>query len=113
MNKEALKSILSTGYNSADWRKVLTNVFGVRELHRNPATIPLPNNDMAEAAWELGSFTTSDDRIVGLYQVDLRECVRIAQNRVGVRSLLRSIYKYDVDAALVVFVQGEKWRFSL
>src|SRR5262249_40796570 len=50
--------------------------------------------------------------VVGLYQVDLTDKPRIWQNRVGLRSLLRSVYKHDVDAALVVFVQGDKWRLS-
>jgi hypothetical protein len=27
--------------------------------------------------------------------------------------LLRNVYKYDVDGALIVFVQDEKWRLSL
>lgn len=113
MNKDSLKSILSTGYDPNDWKKVLTEIFGVREFQRSPVSIPLPNNDLAEAAWELGSYTTSDDRVVGLYQVDLTDKPRIWQNRVGLRSLLKNVYKHDVDAALVVFVQNEKWRLSL
>lgn len=113
MDKETLKSILSTGYQSTAWQRVLTEVFGATNLHRAPVPITLPANDIAARSVELGSFATSDGRIVGLYQVELKENVRIGQNRVGLRSLLRNIYKYDVDAALVVFVQNDKWRLSL
>ncbi len=113
MDKKQLQSILSTGYQPAFWRQVLTDVFGVTRLNQQPQPIILPANDLAEAAFELGSFETTDERLVGLYRIDLKPNVRIGQNRVGLRSLLRNIYKYDVDAALVVFVQDDKWRLSL
>lgn len=113
MNKERLRSTLSTEYTADQWREVLREVFGARSLQQRSKSVSLPANNLADAALELGSFETSDDRLVGLYQVDLKKNVRIGQNRVGVRSLLRSVYKYDVDAALVVFVQNDKWRLSL
>lgn len=113
MNKEKLRSILSDKYDLASWRQVLTEVFGATGLFQQPKPISLPANDLAESSFELGSFKTSDDRLVGLYQVDLNASVRISQNRVGLRRLLRNIYKYDVDAALVVFVLNDKWRLSL
>ncbi len=113
MNKEQLKQILSTGYNAAAWQTVLTDIFGVRTVHKNPIKLPVTNDKLADAAWELGSFETADNRIVGVYQVDLTDKPRIWQNRVGLRSLLRNVYTNDVDAALVVFVQKAKWRLSL
>jgi type I restriction-modification system DNA methylase subunit len=113
MEKENLRRILSETYQPAFWRTVLTDVFGARDLLQQPRKIALPANELASAAVELGSFETSDERLVGLYQIDLKDNVRIGQNRVGLRSLLRNIYKYDVDAALVVFVQNDKWRLSL
>jgi type I restriction-modification system DNA methylase subunit len=113
MDKNQLQSILSNDYQPTFWRQVLTEVFGVKRLNQQPQRILLPVNNLAKMAFELGSFETSDNRLVGLYQVDLNDNVRIGQNRVGLRSLLRNIYKYDVDAALVVFVQNDKWRLSL
>lgn len=113
MNKEPLRSILSDKYDLDSWRQVLTEVFGATGLFQHPKPITLPANEIAEGSSELGSFETSDGRLVGLYQVDLKASVRIGQNRVGLRKLLRNIYKYDVDAALVVFVQNDKWRLSL
>ncbi len=113
MDKQQLKAILSTNYQPAFWREVLTEIFGATNLFQQPLPVALPVNEFAESSFELGSFKTSDGRLVGLYQIDLKPNVRIGQNRVGLRSLLRSIYEYDVDAALVVFVQDEKWRLSL
>lgn len=113
MNQESLKQILSNRYDRASWQLVLTEVFGARELHQEPRPIPLPKNEIAASAVELGSLETEDGRLLGLYQVDLTDKPRIWQNRVGLRQLLRSVYSGDVDAALVVFVQNEKWRLSL
>ena len=113
MTKESLQQILSTAYNHTKWGRVLTEFFGVRDVHRIPVPVSLPKNEIADAAWEIGSFATTDDRIVGLYQVDLNRQPRIWQNRVGLRSLLRDVYRHDVDAVLVVFVRNDKWRLSL
>jgi adenine-specific DNA-methyltransferase len=113
MNKERLRSILSTEYNADEWREVLRDIFGARMMLQQAKAVALPANNLANRAFELGSFQTSDGRLVGLYQVDLKDNVRIGQNRVGLRTLLRNIYKYDVDAALVAFVQNDKWRLSL
>ncbi|WP_413512471.1 Eco57I restriction-modification methylase domain-containing protein [Myroides odoratus] len=72
----------------------------------------MPNNERATEAFELGSFTTSDDRIIGLYRINVKSNVWLERNKVSLRELLRNVYKYDVDGAIVVFVQNEKWRLS-
>ncbi|MBX3295014.1 MAG: hypothetical protein KF762_04830 [Acidobacteria bacterium] len=119
MTKEQLKEILSTPYDQNAWQGVLREVFGVENLLRVPNSISdrftAADRELARQALELGSFETSDGRLVGLYQVDLTDKPRIWQNRVGLRQLLRSVYKYDVDAALVVFIPPDspKWRLSL
>lgn len=113
MNAQKIHDILSTSFDPVSWNQVLREVFGARVLHQTPQPIKLPANDLAEKAVELGHLNTSDDRIVGLYQVDLTDKPQIWRNRVGLRSLLKNVYTHDVDAALVVFVQGDKWRLSL
>lgn len=112
MNQETLKQLLANKYDRSSWQSILTNIFGVRELHQKPRTIPLPKNDIAASTVELGSLETIDSRIVGIYEVELTDKPRIWQNRVGLRQLLRNVY-HDVDAAIVVFVQADKWRLSL
>ena len=112
MDKRRLQEIHSTEYQTASWRETLTEDFGARNLNRQPQPVSLPANKLAKSASELGFFNTTDDRIIGLYQVELKPDVKIERNKVGLRELLRNIYKYDVDGALVVFVQGDKWRLS-
>ena len=112
MNKQQLEQIFSTRFDSDSWRKVLTEVFAITTILQEPKRIALNSNKIADSAFELGSFETADNRLIGVYRVNLNDNPKIERNKVGLRSLLRSIYKYDVDGALVVFVQGDKWRFS-
>src|SRR5690606_8847855 len=112
MDKKRLQSILSKPFVLADWQNLLAEVFGVKNFLQKPAEITLPSNKKAEAAFELGSFNTSDDRIIGLYLVKVKPEVWLERNKVGLRELLRSVYKYEVDGALIVFEQQDKWRLS-
>lgn len=112
MDKKTLQSILSKPFVLADWQHLLTEVFGVRNFLQKPAVIPLASNKKAESAFELGSFNTVDDRIIGLYLVKVKPEVWLERNKVGLRELLRSVYQYDVDGALIVFEQADKWRLS-
>ena len=112
MEKAQLHKIFSNSFNNSDWLNVLQNVFGAKQLFSQPKEILLPSNDKAKAAFELGSFTTTDDRIIGLYRIELNPDVWLERNKVGLRELLRNIYKYDVDGAIIVFNQDKKWRLS-
>lgn len=112
MDRATLHKIFEKAYNHQDWIEVLQSVFGARQLYTQPKPILLPNNERATEAFELGSFTTSDDRIIGLYRINVKSDVWLERNKVSLRELLRNVYKYDVDGAIVVFVQDEKWRLS-
>lgn len=112
MDKKNLQNILSIPFALPNWREVLVSVFGAKRLHQNPIPIEINRKGKAEAAFELGSFNTSDDRIIGLYLVKIKPEVWLERNKVGLREMLRSVYKHDVDGALIVFEQREKWRLS-
>lgn len=112
MDKKNLQNILDNPFTISNWRDVLVSVFGVKRLHQNPIPIDINKKEKAEAAFELGSFNTSDDRIIGLYLVKVKPEVWLERNKVGLREMLRSVYKHDVDGALIVFEQKDKWRLS-
>lgn len=112
MDKRQLQDILSQPFQTEQWTSVLKNVFGARNILQKPLPINLNANNKADSAFELGSFNTSDDRIIGLYLVKVKPEVWLERNKVGLRELLRSVYKYEVDGALIVFEQQDKWRLS-
>src|SRR5579859_4696751 len=109
MEKKVLTNILSKPFSLLEWQKLLVEIFGVKNFLQNPANLLLPSNNKAESAFELGSFNTADDRIIGLYLVKVKHDVWLERNKVGLRQLLRSVYKHDVDGALIVFEQADKW----
>ena len=112
MDKNQLRKIFESPFITENWYKVMKDVFRVKVIHQQPVQLLLPSNDLALNAYELGHSTTTDDRVIGFYQVNLSSKPWIEMNRVGLRSLLRNVYKNDVDGALIVFVQDQKWRFS-
>lgn len=113
MDKKTLQTeVLEKRYSPEKWVEILKIYFGAKKFHQLPQAIVLPNNDLAESATELGNFYTTDERLIGIYEVKLTDKAWINKNRVGLRNLLRQVYRYDVDAALIVFIQDDKWRFS-
>ena len=114
MTKQDLQTILSSPYNQTTWQQVLIEVFGVKRIALQATAVQLSNNDLAANAYEIANFTTTDERIVGIFEVHLLPKVKIEANKVSIKRILENIYKYDVDAALIVFVDSEKkhWRFS-
>lgn len=113
MDKTTLHKIFNQAFDDSSWNEVLKSVFGAKlGIWAQPKPILLKSNDKANAAFELGSFTTTDDRIIGLYKIEVKPEVWLERNKVGLRELLRDVYKYDVDGAIIVFVQQDKWRLS-
>lgn len=112
MDKTKLKEILSTPYTLESWQEVLMAVFGVRNLKASPTAITGYESDKIKSVFELGSFKTYDERLIGLFQVNVAPDIWLDKNKVQLRNSLKSIYKYDVDGAIIVFVQEDKWRLS-
>ena len=113
MDKKTLQnSILEKEYQPEKWLDVLKDYFGAKKFHQKPQPVSLPSNEIAHSAVELGSFYTTDERIVGIYEVKLTDKALIERNRVGLRNLFKSVIRYDLDAALIVYIQEKKWRFS-
>ena len=117
MDITTLCKIFSKTFEDASWLEVLKSVFGAKlGLRSQPlditSNLKTKDLDTANAAFELGSFTTTDDRIIGLYKIEVKPEVWLGRNKVSLRELLRNIYKNDVDGAIIVFVQQDKWRLS-
>ena len=113
MDKKTLQnSILEKSYQPEKWLDVMKDYFGAKKFHNKPISLSLPSNEISHSAVELGSFYTADERIVGIFEVKLTDKALIERNRVGLRNLFKSVIRYDLDAALIVYIQDSKWRFS-
>lgn len=114
MTAEQLKPVFEREYDRSAWQHILRENFNVSTLLDKPADITsrISSNPYDAKAWELGNFSTTDGHLVGIYEVAVADKVQIHRNRKGLRNLLAQVYNTDVEAALLVFVQGNKWRFS-
>lgn len=108
--RSELKSLFQSKYNSKEWRRMLIDFFGAREICESPRELTSEHNDKVEGR-ELGKLSLPGFEI-GLYEFEIKKNCRIAFNRVGLRSLVKSYTNYKVDAALVVYYQGNQWRLS-
>lgn len=104
--------LLQKPYKRAEWMDVLRSRLGNVDIYIRPAPVQLAKNKWNAKGFVLGRFITEDGFEVGIYEVTIGNDVRLEKNRVGLRQLLKSVYENDVDAALVVFDQGQRWRFS-
>jgi hypothetical protein len=109
-----LKEVFEKKYYRPDWYKVLRENFHVTTLREKPIDISnrIKDNDYNAKAWELGHFNTAKGHLIGIYELEVAENVQLHRNRKSLRNLLSQVYSTDVEAALLVFVQGNKWRFS-
>lgn len=112
MTAEQLKYIFENTYNQQQWITVLREIFGIKTVHIKPQAVDTSINKWDAKGFELGNFETLEGLLVGVYEVQISETVKLERNKVGLRNLLKPIYDTDVDAALIVFNQGSKWRFS-
>lgn len=111
-----LRQILSSPYRQEDWISFLKELFahnsGTGVILQKPQRIELSKSEKVKEAYELGNYETTEGRLIGIYQVNISEDMLLYRNKVGLRQLMKNIYKYNVDGVLVVFVQENKWRLS-
>lgn len=108
-----LKSIFEQEYNRNQWVRVLREIFAVSNLFASPKYLNIEDDKLGAKVYELGHFETKEGKLVGIYEVPItNKSVKLERNKVGLRNLLKKVYREDVDAAFIVFNQGQKWRFS-
>lgn len=107
-----LKAQFEKEYDRAEWSKILREIFNATLLAK-PKNLDLKRNEWGATGFELGSFETLEGRQVGIFEIDVPHKAKLQHNRKGLRDLLKNeVYRDQVDAALLVFKQDKKWRFS-
>lgn len=119
--KDKIEEILKSLYNREHWKNMLTGMFENDNVLINwetkPFEIPLGSKTAAYRSknlYRLGSIKLADDKLINIYEAEVQN-THIAQNRVGLRSLVRSeIIPGFNDAAIAVFHSSEQteWRFT-
>ena len=105
---EQLRSLFQHKFNLHDWTQFLINYLGAQTIRQVPEQLELDSSE--GQGFYLGQKSTTDNYEIGLFYVQTNTSV--VKRRVGLRQIVKPYLRYLVDAALVVFDDGNNWRLS-
>ena len=111
MTVTEIRQILESPYDRSIWKNFLQTQFTNNKLNAEDRKISLSDNPISKECISLGFYEIDDYTKIGIFEIELSPKVNLARNRVQLRNLLKDITK-QMAGAMVVFVQGEQWRFS-
>lgn len=111
MTVTEIRQILESPYDRSIWKNFLQTQFTNNKLNAEDRKISLSDNTISTECISLGFYEIDDYTKIGIFEIELSPKVNLARNRVQLRNLLKDITK-QMAGAMVVFVQGEQWRFS-
>ncbi len=111
MTVTEIRQILESPYDRKEWKGFLQTQFTNNKLNAEDRVILLSDKTLSKECVSLGNYEINDYTKIGIFEIELNDKVNLSRNRVALRNLLKDITK-QVSGAMVVFVQGDKWRFS-
>lgn len=111
MTISEIRKLLESPYDQQNWKEFLRTHFTNGKLFGDAHTLQLVDKTISKECFTLGNYEVDDYTKIGIFEVQLNENVNIARNRVALRNLIKDLTN-QVAGAMVVFVQGDKWRFS-
>ena len=106
-----IRTLLESPYNQKEWKVFLQTHFTNGKLFGDAHVIELTDKTISKKCYSLGNYEVDEYTKIGIFEVQLNDNVKLTRNRVGLRNLIKNITQ-QVAGAMVVFVQGDKWRFS-
>ena len=107
-SNDQLRSLFQGKFNLQDWNKFVLDVVKPTAFRQTPEQLDLSPDE--GTGYYLGQKKTDDNYEIGLFYLRLNSSVK--SRRVGLRQLVKPYVRYLVDAALVVFDDGNNWRLS-
>ena len=111
MTVTEIRAILESPYDRKIWKSFIQTQFTNNNLLANDAPLNLGKSNLYTDCYSLGNYAIDDYTKIGIFEIQLADKVNLTRNRVALRNLIKSITQ-QVAGAMVVFVQGDKWRFS-
>jgi hypothetical protein len=105
---DQLRKLFQNKFNFQEWTQFLITYFGAQTIRQTPELLDIAPEE--GKGYYLGQKKTTDNYEIGLFYLKLNSSVK--KRRVGLRELIRPYLRYLVDAALVVFDDGDNWRLS-
>ena len=111
MNTDTIKRIFQSQFNYRTYcNEIVHNIFGCNDIATSPEQ--LPSSSDGDQNYFIGRMADADSRELGFFYTRVAEGSDVRRKRVGLRKLIAPYLKYEVDAAIAVFDDGNHWRLS-
>ncbi len=110
-SSETLRKIFKSPFNYTTYcNEIVHNIFGCDDIATSPEQ--LPSSSDGDQNYFIGRMADADSRELGFFYTRVAEGSDVRRKRVGLRKLIAPYLKYEVDAAIAVFDDGNHWRLS-
>jgi adenine-specific DNA-methyltransferase len=112
MTVSEIRNILESPYDRKVWKNFLQTQFTNNKLNAEDRTISISDKTLSKKCLSLGNYEINEYTKIGIFEIELtQKGSNITRSRIKLRNLIKELTK-QVAGAMVVFVQGDKWRFS-
>ena len=110
-SSETLRKIFKSPFDYTTYcNEIVHTIFGCNDIATSPEQ--LPSSSDGDQNYFIGRMTDADKRDLGFFYTRVAEGSDVRRKRVGLRKLIAPYLKYEVDAAIAVFDDGNHWRLS-
>ena len=111
MNTDTIKRIFQSQFDYRTYcNEIVHNIFGCNDIATSPEQ--LPSSSDGDQNYFIGRMADADSRELGFFYTRVVEGSDVRRKRVGLRKLIAPYLKYEVDAAIALFDDGNHWRLS-
>ena len=111
MNTDTIKRIFQSQFDYTTYcNEIVHNIFGCNDIATSPEQLPTSSD--GDQNYFIGRMADADKRDLGFFYTRVAEGSDVRRKRVGLRKLIAPYLKYEVDAAIAVFDDGNHWRLS-
>ena len=111
MNTSIIRQIFQSKFDYPIYcNEIVHNVFGCNDISTRPELLDTTAD--SDNSYYIGRQTDADGRELGFFYTRVAQGSDVRRKRVGLRKMIAPYLKYDVDAAIAVFVDENHWRLS-
>ncbi len=111
MNTSIIRQIFQAKFDYPTYcNEIVHNVFGCNDISTRPELLDTTVD--GDNSYYIGRQTDANGRELGFFYTRVAQGSDVRRKRVGLRKMIAPYLKYDVDAAIAVFVDENHWRLS-
>ena len=111
MNTDTIKRIFQSQFDYTTYcNEIVHNIFGCNDIAKRPEQ--LPSSSDGDQNYFIGRMVDTEGRELGFFYTRVADGSDVRRKRVGLRKLIQPYLKYEVDAAIAIFDDGNHWRLS-